>query len=82
LANVGICDTLTQEYGIRRISKTNNSRLVLFTESNNNTMLLQAPKLGGMDGGDAAYSIANIANMAATGDYVFEVIGYVNLLLC
>ncbi|MBZ5731155.1 hypothetical protein DJY77_09545 [Francisella tularensis] len=81
VANVGIGDTLTLEYGIRRISQTINSRVVLFTESNNNTMLFQAPMLGGMDGGDAAFSIANIAIMAATGDYVFAVIGFVNLLL-
>ncbi|MDE4996565.1 hypothetical protein NAH08_09940, partial [Francisella tularensis subsp. holarctica] len=81
VANVGIGDTLTLEYGIRRISQTLNSRVVLFTESNNNTMLLQAPLLGGMDGGDAELSIATIAIMAATGDYVFAVIGFVNLLL-
>ncbi|MDE4942931.1 hypothetical protein NAI62_12350, partial [Francisella tularensis subsp. holarctica] len=46
-----------------------------------NNMLLQASMLCGMDGGDAAFIIANIAIMAATGDYFFAVIGFVNLLL-
>lgn len=55
VADVGIGDTLTLEYGIRRISQTINSRLVLFTESNNNTMLLQASKFGNMDDKDAAF---------------------------
>ncbi|MDE4996893.1 hypothetical protein NAH08_12550, partial [Francisella tularensis subsp. holarctica] len=73
VANVGIGDTITLEYGIRLISQTIYSRVVLFTESNNNTMLLQAPMIGGMDVGDAAFSIANISIIAATGDYVFAV---------
>ncbi|MDE5035806.1 hypothetical protein NAI71_11150, partial [Francisella tularensis subsp. holarctica] len=38
--------------------------------------------LGVMDGGVASFSIDYIAFMAATGDYVFAVIGFVNLLLC
>ncbi|MFP8949878.1 hypothetical protein, partial [Francisella tularensis] len=81
VADVGIGDTLTLEYGIRRISQTINSRLVLFTESNNNTMLIQASKFGNMDDKDAAFSVASIAIMAATGDYVSAVIGFVSLLL-
>ncbi|MDE4965924.1 hypothetical protein NAI76_12700, partial [Francisella tularensis subsp. holarctica] len=39
------------------------------------------PMLGGMDCGAGAFSIANISFMAATGDYVFEVIVFVNFLL-
>ncbi|MDE4976249.1 hypothetical protein NAI43_10905, partial [Francisella tularensis subsp. holarctica] len=79
-ANVCIGDNLTLEYVIRSISKNINYRVVLFTESNNNTMLIQSPMLGGMDGGEAAFSIANIAIIAATGDYVIAVIGFVNIL--
>ncbi|MDE5039799.1 hypothetical protein NAI75_11235, partial [Francisella tularensis subsp. holarctica] len=64
---MGICDTLNLEYGIRRISQTINSIVVLFTESNNNTIMLQAPMRGCIYCGDAAFSISNIAIIAETG---------------
>ncbi|MBK2095483.1 hypothetical protein IB680_07310 [Francisella philomiragia] len=81
VADVSIGDSITLEYGSRRISQAISSRVVLFTETNNNTMLLQSPMLGSMDAGDAAFSIGSIAIMAATGDYLFAAIGFVSFLI-